>query len=100
MEDQIKMKNLYEKNIEYLKKTNAESYFKDLKQKNKQKSIKIDNQGIQLNEISKETAGEDFEIINEIIEKIEKKQIEEGKNQILDYMKSLIKSKTNKRRKK
>ena len=100
MEDQTKMKNLYEKNIEYLKKTNAESYFKDLKQKNKQKSIKIDNQSIQLNETSKETADEDFEIINEIIEKIEKKQIEEGKNQILDYMKSLIKSKTNKRRKK
>ena len=97
------MKNLYEKNIEYLKKTNAESYFKDLKQKNKQKSIKIDNQSIQLNETSKETADEDFEIINEIIEiieKIEKKQIEEWKNQILDYMKSLIKSKTNKRRKK
>ena len=71
-----------------------------MKQEIKQKLIRIDNQGVQLDEISEETTDEECDEINKVIGKIEKKKIEEGKTQILNYMKKIIESKKSKKNKK
>ena len=87
IKDQNKLKKIYEKNIESLKKTTVEDYFKKLTQEKKQKLISVDNPNINLDEISEETRGdEDEKIIENAIEKVEKK-IENDKEEILKYLK-------------
>ena len=77
------MKILYEKNIESLKKTTVEDYFKKLTQGKKEKLTRIDNPNIAIDEFSEETRGdEDEKLIEDAIERAEKK-IEKGKEEIL-----------------
>ena len=87
-------KKYMKKNIESLKKTTIEDFFEKLSQEKKQKFIRIDNANIAFDESSEERK-DDEKIIESVVVNAEKKRIEKGKEEILNYLKKIMKKSKN-----
>ena len=87
-------KKYMKKNIESLKKTTIEDFFEKLSQEKKQKFIRIDNANIAFDESSEERK-DDEKIIESVVVNAEKKRIEKGKEEILNYLKKIMKKSQN-----
>ena len=87
-------KKYMKKNNESLKKTTIEDFFEKLSQEKKQKLIRIDNANIAFDESSEERK-DDEKIIESVVVNAEKKRIEKGKEEILNYLKKIMKKSKN-----
>ena len=87
-------KKYMKKNNESLKKTTIEDFFEKLSQEKKQKFIRIDNANIAFDESSEERKDNE-KIIESVVVNAEKKRIEKGKEEILNYLKKIMKKSKN-----